>query len=191
MPLTTTTITTRMNSSGMPPVSRNRICNGDCLSMLKVSLKPLWPTSTTFTSTSASASITARGGVSGMIGPMRGVAGRYRAFGAPGTPCGVVMFSTRSRSGDQVVRLDGAVGVADQPEHQRIAEILRGDQVEAVALLHGVLRDGGEVGSARLGHDAARQIGDRLAGRASCRSACSSRSSGCRSGNVTVGTTPI
>ena len=39
-PLTVATITTRMNSSGIPPVSRNRICSGDCLSMLKVSLKP-------------------------------------------------------------------------------------------------------------------------------------------------------
>ena len=47
IPLTTTAITTRMNSSGMPPVSRNRICSGDCLSMLNVSLKPLWPTSST------------------------------------------------------------------------------------------------------------------------------------------------
>ena len=68
-PLTTTAITTRMNNSGMPPVSRNRICSGDCLSMLKVSLKPLWPTSTIFTSTSANASITSRGGVRGMNGP--------------------------------------------------------------------------------------------------------------------------
>ena len=30
-----------MNSSGRPPVSRNRICSGDCLSMLKMSWKPL------------------------------------------------------------------------------------------------------------------------------------------------------
>ena len=42
---------------------------GDCLLMLKVSLKPLCPTSLTCTSTSASASITGRGGVKGHDGP--------------------------------------------------------------------------------------------------------------------------
>ncbi len=37
VPLIVATSTTRMNSSGMPPVSRNMICSGDCLSMMKVS----------------------------------------------------------------------------------------------------------------------------------------------------------
>ena len=69
-PLTVATRTTRMKSSGMPPVSRKRICSGDCLSMLKVSWKPLWPTSSVLTSTSASASSTARGTVSGTTGPI-------------------------------------------------------------------------------------------------------------------------
>ena len=70
MPLTVATRTTRMNSRGLPPVSRKRICRGDCLSMLKVSWKPLWPTSSTFTSTAASDSMTELGTGVGMIGPI-------------------------------------------------------------------------------------------------------------------------
>ena len=47
-----------MNSSGIPPVSRNRNLQRRLLVDAEGELKPLWPTSSTFTSTSASASIT-------------------------------------------------------------------------------------------------------------------------------------
>ena len=59
-----------MNSSGMPPVSRNRICSGDCLSMLKLNLKPLGSTSWMLTSTEASDSKTDDGTGTAMIGPI-------------------------------------------------------------------------------------------------------------------------
>ena len=69
-PLTVATRTTRMKSRGMPPVRRKRICSGDCLSMLKTSWKPLWPTSSVLTSTSERESSTTRGTVSGTTGPI-------------------------------------------------------------------------------------------------------------------------
>src|SRR5215471_845076 len=151
-----------MNRIGEPPVSRNRICSGDCLSILKVSWKPLAPTSFTVTSTSDSASMTARGGVRGMNGPII----RFSW----------TLLSTRSsrhalRHGDvengprrlhQRVGPYGAVGVADQPEQQRVAEVFRGDEIDPVALPHRVLGHSGKIWRAWPRHEAARQIGDAL-----------------------------
>ena len=59
-------------------------------------------------------------------------------------------------SGEEVVGGDGSIGVAEQPEDQRVAKILSGDQVEPVVLANGVLGDGCEVGRAGLRHQAPR-----------------------------------
>src|SRR6516225_1969109 len=123
-PLTVATSTTR----------RNRICSGDCLSMLKVSWNPLTPTSFTVTSTSDSASITTRGAGSGITWPISRLSW--------------TLLSTQSsrhslRHGDveddprrlhQRVGPHGAVGVADEPEQQGIGEILRCQEIQAVSL---------------------------------------------------------
>src|SRR5262249_25671195 len=158
VPLTTTAMTTRMNSSGEPPVNRNRICSGDCLSTLNVSLNPLWPTSTTFTSTSVSASITARGGVSGMNGPINRRSSTLSSIRL--SDIRRPRHAQRRRDvqhlaggGHEIVGVDRAVGIADQPEDQRVAEVLRGDQIEAIALPYRVLRDGGEIGRAGMRRD--------------------------------------
>src|SRR5215469_5380054 len=126
-PFTTTAITTRMNNMGMPPVSRNKIFKGDCLSMLKVSLKPDWPTSTVFTSTSVNASITSRGGVRGMMGPMKRRNWTLSSTRYPRNAQRRSDVQDAPRNIHQVVRCDRAVGIANQPEDQRVGEIFRGD----------------------------------------------------------------
>src|SRR5208283_833648 len=137
-PLTVATSTTRMKRSGKPPVSRKRICSGDCLSMLKVNWNPLVPTSFTVTSASASASITARGGVSGKIGPIIRLSCTLLSIAAPRYALGHGDLQDGTRRLDHRVWLDSAIGVAQQPEQERIAKVLGRQQIEPVALLNGV-----------------------------------------------------
>ncbi len=69
-PFTVATRMQRMNNSGNPPVSKNSNCNGDPLSTLNVSLKPLGSRSFTVTSTSTRASSTLEGTGSAITGPI-------------------------------------------------------------------------------------------------------------------------
>src|SRR5208337_3740093 len=161
-PLTVATMTQRMKRSGIPPVSKNRICNGDCLSMLNTSWKPLSPTSSIFPSTDASASMTARGGVIGTIGPIISESWTFLSTRRSRHAKRRSDREDGARRRGEIVGPDRAVGVADQPGHQRIAQIFRGDEIEPVALPHDMARDRRVVGRPRLRHDAPREIGDRL-----------------------------
>src|ERR1035437_6381798 len=163
-PLTVATITTRMNNRGKPPVNRNRICNGDCLSILKVSLNPLWPTSSTCTSTSANASITALGGVNGMIGPI------IRLNCTLLSSTGHSRYALRHRDVDdrarclqQCVGPDRPISVANQPVDPRISQVVGGQKVQPVPLPYAVLRHRGIILGSRLGHDPPRQVSNALA----------------------------
>src|SRR5215472_14240625 len=121
--------------------------------MQKVSWKPLVPTSSIFTSTSTRASRTARGTGTAKTGPIRMLSWTLSSNRTSGHALRHGDVEDRARGLDQLVRTNGAVSVADEPEHQRIAEVLGGDQVEPVALLDGVGGDGGKGRRARLRHD--------------------------------------
>src|SRR5215470_2197834 len=118
-----------MKRMGEPPVRRNRICSGDCLSMLKVSWNPLAPTSFTVTSTSDSASITARGGVSGMSGPSIRLSCTLLSTRTSRHALGHGDVEDGPRRLHQRVGPHGAVGVADQPEQQGVAQIFGRDEI--------------------------------------------------------------
>src|SRR5215471_17371186 len=130
--------------------------------MLNVSWNPLAPTSFTVTSTSASASITARGGVSGMSGPIIRLSCTFLSTRDPWHALRHGDVHDGSGRLDEGVRPHRAIGVADQPEQQRVAEIFGRQKIEPVALLHSMLSHGGKIRRAWLRHEAAREIGDGL-----------------------------
>ena len=65
-----TATTTRTSGSDAPPDSRNRVCSGEVMSILKTSSKPLVPTALLMTFTESSASSTAADTGTGSAGPI-------------------------------------------------------------------------------------------------------------------------
>src|SRR5208283_5194730 len=164
-PLTVATRTTRMNIPGTAPVSVIRTCVAVFLSTLKVSWNPLVPTSSTVTSASARASITALGTDTGMNGPIIRLSWTLLSIGRARDPL-------RHRDGDrgagglhELVRADGAVCVAQDPEEQRVAEVGCGQQVRPVARLDRVRGQRRVVRAPGLRDEALGQIGDGLPAR--------------------------
>src|SRR5271166_882738 len=131
--LTVTTRMVRINSIGKPPVSRNRIWSGDCLSMLKTSLNPLVPTSLTVTSTFARESGTTRGTGTGNTGPIIKLSWMLSSIGSPRNPLRHGNVQGCAGRLDQFARPDRAVGIAQQPEEQGITQIFGCQQVEPVS----------------------------------------------------------
>ena len=73
-----------------------------------------------------------------------------------------MILRTVPGSAHEIVGPGRAVGVAQEPEQERIAQILGGQKVDAgpVTLFHGMLRDGGIIRSPRPGAQIAARIGD-------------------------------
>src|SRR5271157_3042277 len=134
-PLTVATRTTRMKIPGTAPVSVIRICVEVFLSTLNVSWNPLVPTSSTVTSTSASASSMALGTATGMNGPIMRLSWTFLSIGRARDALGHRDGDLRPGGFHQLMRADGAVGVAQDPEEQGIPEVGRGQQIQPVALL--------------------------------------------------------
>src|ERR1700733_1795614 len=162
-PLTVATRMHRMKRSGSPPLMRKMIFSGDCLSIEKVSLNPLGSMSCVVTSTSARHSSTDEGTGEATNGPIMSVSWTLLSNRASGDALRGGDFQRRARRLDKIVGRHRAVGVADQPGHERVAEEFGGDQVEAIALHRGVSVDGGVVGRAGLRDDAALKVGNDLA----------------------------
>src|SRR5579863_4117754 len=162
-PFTVATRMQRMNRSGRPPVRRKRIWSGDCLSIMKVSSKPLWPTSTMCTSTDARHSSTLDGTGVASTGPIINVSWTLSSNSASGNALRRGDVEHPAWGIHEVPGRQGTVGIADEPRHERITQVFGRDQIQAIVLLHGVLVDGGVVGRAGLGHNAPREIGNRSA----------------------------
>src|SRR5580700_8692094 len=68
----------------------------------------------------------------------------------------------RARSGHQSIGNHSAVGIAQEPGEQWVAQVFGGEQVEPVALLNGMLRHRGIIRGAGLRHETAREVRDGL-----------------------------
>src|SRR5262249_14800987 len=123
-----------------PPASRNSVNSGEFLFTVNLSWNTLGPSLWAVTSTLVRALRTSAGTGVGTPGPIISV----RLMPLRST----VASREAGRQGDaqdpahgrrQVLRAHGAVGVADPPELLRIAQVLGGDHIQALALLHHVL----------------------------------------------------
>src|SRR5215813_1336080 len=150
---------TRNIGIGAPAASRNNVCNGERFASVNVSWNPLAPVSFTCTSADVNASVSGFGTGTATTGPASTV--RYRPL--------PIANSRWNRGGDrnldraadlcgQLIGIGCTVGVADHPEQQRIAEILRGEIVQPVAVDHNVIQKRRVNG--RLRNDPALEISD-------------------------------
>src|SRR6516225_1947411 len=100
--------------------------------MLKVNWKPLWPVSVTCTSTPASASSTTRGTVRGMMGPIITLNWTLLSIGRSRHTLRQGDLQHFSRRFHQLIGPNRSVRVANEPENQRISQILGSNEIQAV-----------------------------------------------------------
>src|SRR6185369_16869538 len=144
VPLTVTTMITRMIGIVAPPARRNMVCSGERLLMVKTSSKAASFPVEIITFTLSSASSTTCGTGLAMAGPIISV--RWIPFsmasGAASADAGRQRDAQLARDGlGELLGAHGAVRVAEPPEELRIAEVLRGDVVEPLSFRHHVDAD--------------------------------------------------
>src|SRR5258706_8086928 len=160
MPLLRTMTTTRINGIAAPPLTRKMVWSGDFVDSMNVSWKTLAACVSLVTCTETSASITSRGIGTGTPGPII----NCRTYGASDIGKARDAFRQRQRqaAADGVGQVGGsqrAVRVTDPPEELGVAEILRGDVIEAFALRHRVRAEHRQRFGLR--HEAAPDVDDR------------------------------
>src|SRR5262249_50975216 len=141
IPLTVAIRITRMPGSKYPAGSRV-VSSRDPLATVNVSWKPLrWP-ELVVTCAEVKASTTGCGAGTATTGPTSSVRWTRLSTGASGDALGERDPQPPPDPLGQLLGAEGGVRVADPPRELGIAELGRGDQVEAVALGDGHLADG-------------------------------------------------
>src|SRR6185312_6051902 len=156
MPFTVTTTITRSSGTTPPPESRNSVCSGDCTLSVNCRVNAPAASSGAFTSTRVSASSTSCGTGTGTTGPTSSVRCTPSSMRHPRDAFGqgdAQLFPDRR---GQLVRAQRAIRVAQPPELFGIAQVLRRDVVQPLALRHAMPLQQGEVFRRR--HEAAPQV---------------------------------
>src|SRR5829696_140544 len=131
VPLTVAMITTRTSGIGLPPESRKRVCSGEEVFNVNCNWKTLGPSSLVVTVTEVSASSTSRGTGMGTAGPIIRVRWTPLSIGRPRDAFRQGDAQPAAGSLDQFFWPHRAIGVADAPEELWIAQVVRGDLVQA------------------------------------------------------------
>src|SRR5262245_54161632 len=157
--------TSRIRSGGVtvdtlfPAAMRKIVLSADFAENWNVSWKPLGLPAAVVTWTWSSASMTTRGAGIGTIGPMRRVIWiPLASIGHSRNAFGQGDAEHAARDLDQLVRPHRAIGVADPPELQGVAQVARRELVQPLAGRDPVLLEQGEALGRR--HEAPAHVGD-------------------------------
>src|SRR5690348_4154374 len=161
MPFTVATTITRSSGTTPPPESRNSVCSGERTLKLNCRVNAPAPSSGAFTSTWVSASSTSCGTGTGTTGPTSKVRCTPSSTWHPRDALGQGDAQLPANRVGQLLRPQRAVRVAQAPELLGIAQVLRRDVVQPLALRHAMPLQQGEVFRRR--HEAAPQVGHHAA----------------------------